>query len=294
MNNKIKGVGVALVTPFGRDGQVDYDTLGRLVDYVTAGGVDYLVALGTTAETPTLTPQEKRSVAACIKERNAGRLPLVIGAGGYSTAEVINTIKGMDLDGAAAVLSVTPYYNKPSQEGLFRHYEAVAGESPVPVMLYNVPSRTGVNMTAETTLRLADRVDNILGIKEACGTVGQMSALLRGRPEGFLVISGDDAMALPLVAIGGDGVISVAANAFPKDVAAMVAAAFRGDRETASATYMRLFEVIETIFAEGNPVGIKAALSAKGLVENTVRLPLYCCTDGLMSRLHTLIERYGL
>lgn len=294
MREALKGLGVALATPFAADGGVDYDALGRLVDHVIGGGVDYLVALGTTAETPTLTADEKRSVAACIRERNAGRLPLVIGVGGYSTREVAENIRATDLSGCAALLSVTPYYNKPSQEGLYRHYEVVAGESPVPVLLYNVPARTGVNMLPETTLRIAAGVENVLGIKEACGTVGQMSAILAARPEGFLVLSGDDCLALPLIAIGGDGVISVAANAFPATMSQMVNAGFEGDRAKASQTFLRLAEAFEAIFAEGNPVGVKAVLAIKGIIENRLRLPLCGCSDALAERLRIIIERNGL
>ena len=294
MENKIQGVGVAMVTPFGTDGRVDYDTLGKLVDYVIGGGVDYLVALGTTSETPTLTQDEKRSVLACIRERNAGRLPLVVGVGGYSTAGVVEAIRDTDLSGTSALLSVTPYYNKPSQEGLFRHYQVVAAESPIPVILYNVPARTGVNMLPETTLRIASEVDNVIGIKEACGRVKQMAAILASRPEGFLVISGDDGLALPLAAIGGDGVISVAANAFPRVFSDMVHAAYEGRREEAASAFLRMSNALDAMFEEGNPVGVKAALSIKGLADNTVRLPLVCCTPGLEEKMRTLIERYGL
>lgn len=294
MKNNIQGVGVALVTPFtvGRD--IDYGALGTLVDYVISNGVDYLVALGTTAETPTLGRDERRSVIACVKERAAGKVPVVVGAGGYSTAEVIDIIKQTDLDGISAVLSVTPYYNKPTQEGLFRHYEAVAKESPVPVILYNVPGRTGVNMTASTTLRIAREVPNVLGIKEACGTITQMSQLLQGRPEGFKVISGDDCLAVPLIALGGDGIISVAANAFPKDFTAMIAAAYAGDITKTSAYYLRLFEAMEALFEEGNPAGVKAALYIKGMISNTLRLPLVGASDRLIDKLRKLIAENGI
>ena len=294
MKNNIQGVGVALVTPFDTRGQVDYEALGRLVDYVTDNGVDYLVALGTTAETPTLTQREKDSVAACIRERNAGRLPLVVGLGGYNTAELIEKIKESDFTGFSAMLSVTPYYNKPTQEGLYRHYEAIAGEAPVPVLLYNVPGRTGTNMTAETTLRIAHEVDNVMGIKEACGTLPQMAHLLKDRPEGFKVISGDDCMAVPLIAIGGDGVISVAANAFPKDFTAMIKAAYDGDRLTCSKIHNRLYEAMETLFVEGNPAGAKAAMAVKGLVGKGVRLPLVEGSAELTRKFESLILRYGL
>lgn len=294
MRNDIQGVGVALVTPFHADGEVDYRALENMVDYTIGGGVDYIVALGTTAETPALTHEERLSVVSCIKERNAGRVPLIVGIGGFCTQKVIENIRAFDLDGVRAILSVTPYYNKPSQEGLYRHYEAIAGESPVPVLLYNVPSRTGVNMEPETTLRIAHRLENVIGIKEACGTVRQMSALLKGRPEGFSVISGDDCMALPLISIGGDGVISVAANAFPHDFTLMTGAAFDGDINTASSIYMRLFEAMEAIFEEGNPVGVKAALAIKGIISNNVRLPLNCCSTGLETKLRDIIGKYGI
>lgn len=294
MKNNIGGVGVALVTPFGRDGKVDYAALGRLIDHVTENGVDYLVALGTTAETPTLSAAEKSSILACVRERNAGRLPVVVGVGGNSTAGVVESIGHTDLGWASALLSVTPYYNKPSQEGLYRHYEVIAGESPVPVILYNVPGRTGVNMTAATTLRIAHNLGNVRGIKEACGTISQMSHILADRPAGFLVISGDDSMAVPLMAIGGDGVISVAANAFPKAFTAMMKAAAAGDRATVAQYYLRLFEAMEALFEEGNPCGIKSALAAKGMIENVLRLPLVASTERLSAKFSDLIKKYDI
>lgn len=297
MKTNIQGVGVALVTPFTEDDRVDFDALERLVDYVSDNGVDYLVALGTTAETPTLSSQERRNVVACVKARNQVRkepLPIVIGVGGNNTAEVVRAIAETDLEGAAALLSVTPYYNKPSQNGLYEHYKVVAAESPVPVMLYNVPSRTGVNMTAETTLRIANSVPNVMGIKEACGSMSQMAHLLFGRPEGFNVISGDDNMALPLIAIGGDGVISVAANAFPKLFTQMIAAGFMGQRTVAAGLQMRLLHAIEALFLEGNPTGVKTALAVRGIVENRLRLPLVAGSDELRVKFETLIEKYNL
>lgn len=294
MNKNIHGVGVALVTPFDKSGNIDYMSLGRVVDHVTEGGVDYLVALGTTAETPTLSDREKKSVLAFIKERNAGRLPLVVGCGGSDTAHVVHSIKDFDFSGVSAVLSVTPYYNKPSQEGLYQHFRKVAGESPVPVILYNVPTRTGVNMTADTTLRLANEGGNILGVKEACGTVAQLAQILCGRPAGFKVISGDDIMALPLAAMGGDGLISVAANAFPHALCAMMAAADRGDNAEASALFQKLFCALEYLFCEGSPTGIKAALAIQGLAENNLRLPLIPASEQLMERIGVIIKECGL
>ena len=291
MIQDIHGVGVALVTPFDRSGNVDYQALGRVVDHVIEGGVDYLVALGTTAEASTLTMEEKKSVLAFIKERNGGRRPLVAGCGGYDTAQILRCVGELDLSGVAALLSVTPYYNKPSQEGLYQHYRRIAQESPIPVLLYNVPSRTGVNMTAETTLRLAHEVGNILGIKEACGTVSQMAQILCGRPAHFKVISGDDLMALSLAVMGGDGVISVAANAFPDVVCAMMTAAAKGDNAVAAGAFRELFCTLELLFCEGNPTGIKAALALRGLVENHLRLPLVPATEELMERLGGVMKQ---
>lgn len=292
--NDIQGVGVALVTPFDSRGEVDFEALGRVVDHVTGGGVDYLVALGTTAETPTLKRDEKRAIVAYIKERNAGRLPIVVGCGGYDTDDVVGCIHALDLDGVSAVLSVTPYYNKPSQEGLYQHYKKIAGESPVPIILYNVPSRTGVNMLAETTLRLAHEVSNLLGVKEACGTIGQMMQILCGRPEGFRVISGDDVMALPLAAIGGDGIISVAANAFPHLLCGMMGAAGRNEYDAAGEMFRRLYPALEAMFAEGNPTGVKTAMAVQGIIENNLRLPMVPGTKALHETFRRLVADLGL
>ncbi|MCC8035824.1 MAG: 4-hydroxy-tetrahydrodipicolinate synthase [Rikenellaceae bacterium] len=294
MKNNITGVGVALVTPFTEKGEIDYDGLARIVTGAVDAGVDYLVALGTTAETPTLSWEERDNIVAYIKKVNAGRVPIVVGLGGYSTRDVIDKINKSDFEGITALLSVTPYYNKPTQEGLFRHYEAIAAESPVPVVLYNVPGRTGVNLSAETTLRIAEQIPNILGIKEACGLIPQMSRILKYRPDGFKVISGDDCLALPLAAIGGDGVISVAANAFPVDFCEMARAAERGDNSAASAIYMRLFEAMETLFEEGNPAGVKAALTIRGICGPAVRLPLVEVSSALYKKLEKLIAENRL
>lgn len=294
MKTNISGVGVALITPFTESKEVDYPALGRLVEYVSNNGVDYLVALGTTAETPTLTCDEKTEIVSFIKKHNKKSLPLVLGVGGNSTDEVIKKINEFDLTGIHSILSVTPYYNKPSQRGLFEHYKAVAEGSPRPIILYNVPGRTGVNMCAETTLRIAHQVPNVIGIKEACGAIGQFGHLLMGRPEGFLVISGDDNMALPLLSYGGDGVISVAANAFPEVFTQMIKAATDNRRQEAAALQMRLLEPIERLFDEGNPVGIKAALAVKGMITNTLRLPLVESSDKLYEKLTLLIKQHNL
>ncbi len=273
MENNFKGVGVALVTPFDTEGQVDFEALGRLVDSVVEGGVDYLVALGTTAETPTLTHAERTAVAAFIRERNAGRVPLVIGMGGNDTAKLCEELRGFDPAGFAAVLSVTPYYNKPSQEGLYRHYRAVAEASPLPVILYNVPSRTGVNMSAETTLRIAREVRGVVAIKEACGEISQVQEIIKGAPEGFAVISGDDGMTLSIMSVGGAGVISVLANVVPEPFSRMVHTA-QTSVARAQAIWADLAEMEHLIFTEGNPTGVKTALEVKGICRADVRLPL--------------------
>jgi 4-hydroxy-tetrahydrodipicolinate synthase len=275
MENKFKGLGVALVTPFDATGRIDIDALGRVVDHVIAGGVDYIVALGTTAETPTLTHSERAAVAAFIRTKAAGRVPLVIGMGGNDTAKLVAELRDgeMDLTGFDAILSATPYYNKPSQEGLFRHYRAVAGASPLPVILYNVPSRTGVNMTAQTTLRIAREVPGVVGIKEACGDIDQIRRIVEGAPRGFSVISGDDAMTLAVMEAGGVGVISVLANVLPEPLGRMVRMAGE-DIAGAQHIWADLEEVCRLLFVEGSPTGVKTAMAIRGLCRPDVRLPL--------------------
>lgn len=294
MKSNIQGVGVALITPFTENDEVDYTALNGLIERVSTAGVDYLVALGTTAETPTLSIQEKADIIAFIKKSNVRALPLIVGIGGNNTAEVVRNLHETDLSGVDAVLSVTPYYNKPSQRGLYEHYKVVAAESPRPVMLYNVPARTGVNMTADTTLKLAHEVDNLLGVKEACPSIGQMGTILKGRPKDFKVISGDDCMTLPLLSYGGDGVISVAANAFPEVFVRMVHAAYDNRREEAAALQLQMLEAVEALFEEGNPTGVKCALAAKGLIKNYLRLPLVPGSDALLSKFKMLIAANGL
>ncbi len=293
MESRFKGVGVALVTPFDGDGRVDFEALGRLVESVTAGGVDYLVVLGTTAETPTLSQDERVRVAAFIKEKNAGRLPLVIGKGGNDTAKLCEELRDpASTAGFDAVLSVTPYYNKPSQEGLFRHYRAVAEASPLPVILYNVPSRTGVNMSAETTIRIAREVPNVIGVKEACGEISQMQDIIKGAPEGFLILSGDDAMTLPLISVGGHGVISVLANALPEPFCRMVHTAASSVAK-AQAVWADLEDVCHLLFAEGNPAGVKTALAVKGICRADVRLPLVEGSSRLREAMQKALEAVG-
>lgn len=282
---------MALVTPFFEDGAVDYPSLNRLVDSVIDGGVDYIVALGTTAETPTLSHAERVEVSAAIRQQTAGRVPLVMGMGGNDTAKLCAELRTAEMSGFDAVLSVTPYYNRPSQEGLYRHFRAVAGASPLPVILYNVPSRTGVNMLADTTLRIAHDVPNVMGIKEACGQVEQMRAIIEGAPDGFLVLSGDDGMTIPCVTAGGHGVISVIANAFPSEFSAVVRA-LASDPDRAKALWAELEPVCRLLFVEGNPVGVKTALAIRGLCGPAVRLPLAEGTVSLIKAMESEICKF--
>lgn len=294
IQSKLAGVGVALITPFTTEGKVDYRALARMIDYVIEGGVNYIVALGTTAETPTLYMPERSVIAMFITNHIAGRVPLVVGCGGNSTSEVLDQLREFDLRGADAILSVTPYYNKPSQEGLYQHFRTVAEHSPLPVVLYNIPGRTGVNMTAETTLRIARDLENVVGVKEASGDIEQMQRILDNRPEGFLVLSGDDGMTLPLMRRGGDGVISVAANAFPRRFMHCVNLAQKGEFDRAEAEFHALEQAVGALFEEGNPVGVKCALSVMGMIDDTMRLPLIKGTPALRAKFEKLIAEYDL
>lgn len=288
----LQGTGVALVTPFKADGEVDVAALERLVHFQVENGTDYLVVLGTTAETPTLSTEEKELVKETVKRANGGRLPMVLGVGGNHTQAIEEQVRGVSAQDYAAILSVTPYYNKPSQEGLYQHYKAVAAATELPILLYNVPSRTGVNMDYRTTLRLAQEVPNIIGVKEASGNIVQIMHLLQGRPEGFLVISGDDATALPTVLLGGDGTISVLGQAFPKRYSQMIRQGLEGKNQEANAIQYQLLEAMELIFKEGNPVGIKALLSLLELLDTPqVRLPLVSATEGLQRELKAYLAR---
>ena len=270
----LKGMGVALITPFKQDKSIDYDALARLLEYEIKSGVDYLVVLGTTAETATLTPAERQAVKEFVVERVAQRVPLVIGIGGNNTMALVEELKTTDLSPFSAVLSVVPYYNKPSQEGIYQHYKAIAEASPLPVILYNVPGRTGVNMTAETTLRLAREFSNIVGVKEASGNITQMDDIIKNKREDFMVISGDDGITFPLITLGAVGVISVIGNAFPKEFAKMVRLALGGDFEKALLIHHRFTELFSLLFVDGNPAGVKCLLNAMGYIENELRLPL--------------------
>ncbi len=272
--NKLKGMGVALITPFKTDDSVDFDALAQLVEFQIKNGADYLVILGTTAETPTLTEDEKKEIIRFVVNLAAGRVPLVLGCGGNNTKTVTSTLRNSDFTGIDAILSVTPYYNKPSQEGLYQHFCEIAKASPVPVVLYNVPGRTGVNMSAETTLRLANEFENIVAIKEASGDFSQIDNIIKDKPKHFSVISGDDGITFPLITLGAVGVISVIGNAFPKEFSRMVRLALNGDYESARTIHHRFNELIKLLFVEGNPAGVKSMLSAMGFIENKLRLPL--------------------
>ena len=270
----LAGMGVALVTPFRQDKSIDFEALGRLLEYQIKNSIDYIVVLGTTAETPTLDADEKRRVREYVAERVAGRVPLVLGCGGNNTMGVCHELETTDLSAFSAILSVVPYYNKPSQEGIYQHYAEIARRSPLPVILYNVPGRTGVNMTADTTLRLARDFDNIIGIKEASGNISQMDEIIKRKPDEFMVISGDDGITFPLLTLGAIGVISVIGNAFPKEFSRMVRLAREGDYERALRIHHRFTELFKLLFVDGNPAGVKCLLHAMGMIENELRLPL--------------------
>lgn len=274
LRSQLGGTGVALITPFTKTGAVDFNALGKVIDYVLDGGVNYLVTLGTTGETPTIDKQEKFDIIHFTYEKVNNRVPIVVGIGGNNTKELINDLEQYPLDKAVAVLSASPYYSKPSQEGLFQHYKALADASPKPILLYNVPGRTGRNLAASTTIRLANEVANIAGIKEASDDMNQAMQILRDRPESFLVVSGDDALILPQLACGMDGVISVAANSFPKDFAAMIQFGLNNNFEAARKLHYKLLEAYDLLFVENNPAGVKGFLYEMGLIENELRLPI--------------------
>lgn len=274
INSKLKGMGVALITPFKDDESVDFDALSRIVEFQIKNGTDYLVVCGTTAETPTLTEQEKEEVKNFVVNINHGRLPIVLGIGGNNTKAVVEQIQTTDLTGIEGILSVTPYYSKPSQEGLYQHYAAIAKASKLPIVLYNVPGRTGVNMSAHTTLRLANDFKNVCAIKEASGDFKQIDDIIKNKPADFMVISGDDGITFPLITLGAVGVISVIGNAFPKEFSRMVRLALQGDYNSARKIHYRFTELIDLLFVEGNPAGVKSMMAVMGFIQNKLRLPL--------------------
>jgi 4-hydroxy-tetrahydrodipicolinate synthase len=285
------GTGVALVTPFKKDFSVDSDALTRIVNFQIDNGIDYLVILGTTAENATLNQEEKELVIQTVIDANKGRLPLVLGVGGNNTMKVVDELKTRDFSNFVAVLSVSPYYNKPTQEGIYQHFKAVAEASPIPIILYNVPGRTASNMLPSTVIRLANDFKNIVAIKEAAGDIVQAMKLIQGKPEGFLVISGDDMITLPMVLAGGSGVISVIGEGFPKQFSDMVHLGLNRKVDEAYKLHYLLTEAIDMIFEQGNPAGIKEVFKTLGLSENTVRLPLVNVNEDLADRLSIFVKK---
>ena len=270
----LKGLGIALITPFKQDGSVDFEALGRLLDYQLRNGADYLVVLGTTGETPTLTENEKTEIKKFIVEKVNHKVPLILGCGGNCTASVINQAKRVNPDEFDAILSVAPFYNKPSQEGLYQHFKAIAAATSLPVVLYNVPGRTGVNLQASTTVRLAKDCQNIVAIKEASGNLEQIDEIIKNKPSSFDVISGDDALTFPMISCGAIGVISVIGNALPKEFSKMIRLEFRGEYEGARKIHHKFIDLFSLLFIDGNPAGVKAMLHEMGMIENVLRLPL--------------------
>jgi len=297
MNTKFRGTGVAIVTPFHKQGTIDFTALERLIEHLISGGVNYLVVRGTTSESAALSREEKHALAEFVVDIVNKRVPLVIGIGSNNTQDVINAIRSDSLEGYDAILSVTPYYNKPQQRGLYLHYKSIATVSPLPIIMYNVPSRTSVNMKPEITLQLASEFDNIIGIKEASGNIEQTMDIIRNKPKDFLVISGDDMLTLPLLGMGSDGVISVVANAYPGLFSEMVTLGLNGNMEEARKIHYKLTNFIRSVFADGNPSGIKAALEIKEIITNNLRLPLvkiekahYNQLASIMAELEPVVE----
>ena len=287
---KLKGAGVAIVTPFKNDSSIDFAALGRVIEHVIKGGINYIVVMGTTGESVTLTKDEKQAIISYVIEAVDNRVPLVAGIGGNNTEEAINTIRQTDLSGVDGILTVVPYYNKPTQRGIFQHFKTIATWSPVPVIMYNIPGRTGCNMSAETCIELAYNCENIIAIKEASGDISQMMKILKGKPENFGLISGDDMLTIPIIAAGGSGVISVLGNAFPEAVSELVNNAIRNNFKSAREIHFRYMEIIDLLFCEGNPAGIKAFLSVMNLCQNNLRLPLVPVSRTTLTKIQKAIE----
>jgi len=287
-------MGVALITPFKSDESIDFEALARLIEHQVKNGTDYLVVCGTTAETPTLTEKEKEEVTQFVVQKVAGRLPIVLGLGGNNTKAVVEQLKSSDFRGIDAILCVTPYYNKPSQEGIYQHYAAVSKASPLPIILYNVPGRTGVNMLADTTLRLAKEFRNICAIKEASGNFTQIDDIINAKPSDFMVISGDDGITFPLITLGAVGVISVIGNAFPHEFSRMVRLALQGDYNSARQIHHHFNELNQLLFVEGNPAGVKSMLAVMGMVENVLRLPLVPNTIKTYEKIQVVLKELNI
>lgn len=285
----IKGMGVALVTPFKEDKTIDFDALDRLLDSLVEAKVDYIVVLGTTGETPALFADERQQIKDRVRQRVAGRIPLVLGVGGNNTMALVEELRNGDFQGFKAVLSVVPFYNKPSQEGIYQHYKAIAQASPLPVILYNVPGRTGVNMTAETTLRIARDCYNVIGVKEASGNFVQIEEIIKNKPDSFQVISGDDGITYPLMTLGAVGVISVIGNALPKEFGRMVRLCLDHRFDEALKIHFKFTELFNLMFVDGNPAGVKCALNALGMISNELRLPLVPTRLSTNEKIHSLI-----
>jgi 4-hydroxy-tetrahydrodipicolinate synthase len=287
---KFRGTGVAIVTPFKNDSSIDFAALGRVINHVINGGVNYIVAMGTTGESVTLTKDEKKAIVSYVAEIIDNRVPLVIGIGGNSTQEVINCIRHSNLTAVDGILSVAPYYNKPNQRGLFQHFKEIATCSPIPVIMYNVPGRTCSNISSDTCLELANECENIVGVKEASGDIAQIMRIIRGKPESFSVISGDDLMTLPIIAAGGTGVISVLANAFPTATSELVNHSLKSNLKSAREIQLRFLEMTELLFIDGNPAGVKAMLNIMNLCQNNLRLPLVPVTKAIYTRIQKALD----
>ena len=290
MKTELRGTGVAMVTPFNKDKSIDYKGLANLIEYLIDGGVEFLVSMGTTGESAVLSTEEKLEVVAFSKDKINGRLPFIVGIGGNNTAAVVAQIKTTDFTGVAAILSVSPAYNKPTQEGIYQHFKAISEACPVDIILYNVPGRTSSNMSAETTLRLANDFANIVSVKEASGDMEQIMQILRDKPTGFKVLSGDDALTLPMVLMGAEGVISVQAMVQPNEFSEMVRQGLNGDLEKARALHYPQLEIIDNLFVEGNPAGVKACLKIKGVCDDYVRLPLVAISSECYQKLESLLK----
>ncbi len=288
--HQFKGLGIAVVTPFTQSGAVDYHALERLVKYQLESGADFLCILATTGETPCLSCDEKDAITSLVKDVNQGRVPILKYCGGNNTAAVIAEMQSTDWSGIDGILSICPYYNKPSQEGLYQHFKAISQASPLPIVMYNVPGRTGVNMSAETTLRLAWECENIVGIKEASGSLEHVDEMIKGKPERFDVISGDDALTFSMIASGAAGVISVIGNALPKEFSRMIRLEFQGEYEPARKIHHMFTELYSLLFVDGNPAGVKALLSDMGLIENVLRLPLVPTTIKTKEKMATILK----
>ena len=288
--NKIKGTGVALVTPFNEDKSVDYKGLENLLNHVIDGGIDYLVLMGTTGESVTLSKGEKVAVVDFCKKINNSRIPVVLGIGGNNTMQVVEDIKSANLDGIDAILSVSPAYNKPSQEGIYQHYKMISGNCPLPIIVYNVPGRTASNISAETTVRLANDFENIVAVKEASGDMDQIMKIIKNKPSDFVVLSGDDGLTLPMIHMGAEGVISVIGQSHPKEYSDMVSFGLSGHKEIANQLHNKLYDFYVPLYAEGNPVGVKACLELLGICKSQVRLPLVEASDAIKNELKSLMN----